>query len=271
MGRTWGSGVGETKRVSRRALVAVVLAGMITGSISVWARPASASSAPAAWRPISRDVRHADRWVLAGEQASRQIARTHAQVLFVGDSITQWWKRYGVAAWQADFAPLGAGDDGVAGDTTSNVLARIDDGSLDGMHPRLIVLMVGTNNIPLHQTAPEIARGVITVVAQLKARLPGARFLLLGVLPRDRPRSADRREVEAINRLLVAKASTVGVTYLDLGPQILGPDGRFVPGVMHADLLHPTAVGYQRMASRLAPEVRRLLSERASSSAARNP
>jgi lysophospholipase L1-like esterase len=191
------------------------------------------------------------------------MARTHARVLFVGDSITQWWQRFGLAEWRADFAPLGAADDGVAGDTTSNVLARIDDGSLNGMSPRVVVVMVGTNNIPLHQTALDIARGVMTVVTDLEAHLPGATLLLLAVLPRGQPGRAGRLEVAAIDRLLAARAPAAGIAYLDLGPELLGPGGGYLPGAMQADLLHPAAGGYERMAARLSPAIHRLLGDAA--------
>jgi lysophospholipase L1-like esterase len=260
VGRKGANREGDVKRRRRRALTAGALLGLVvTVSISIWERPASASSAPAAWVPLARDLHHADGWVLSGERASRQIARTHARVLFVGDSITQWWQRFGAVAWQTDFAPLGAADDGVAGDTTSNLLARIDDGSLAGLHPGVVLVMIGTNNIPLRQSAADITRGVLTVVANLKSRLPGAKVILLAVLPRGRPGSAYRLEAMAVDRLLAARASAVGVAYLDLGPQLLGRGGQFLPGVMHPDLLHPAAGGYDRMAARLTPVVRRLL------------
>ena len=255
--RSAGRAVRATRR-RRRAVVASVVTGLAV-TAPLWALPAHATSAPPAWVPSGRDLRHANSWVLAGEQASRHIAASHARVLFVGDSITQWWMRFGAAVWQADFVPLGAADDGVAGDTTSNVLARVDDGSLAGLAPRVVVVMIGTNNIPLHQSAADIARGVATVVADLRSRLPGARFLLLAVLPRGLPGSADRRKGVAIDQLLAGTAPALGVAYLDLGPQLLGPGGQFLSGVMNTDLLHPAAGGYARMAATLAPAVLALL------------
>jgi lysophospholipase L1-like esterase len=221
--------------------------------------PAPAGSVAPAWEPQVRSLAGAGPWVLAGERASLNLPHTHPRVLFVGDSITEWWQRFGTAAWRADFAPLGAVDDGVAGDTTSNVLARLESGSLRGIHPQVVVLLIGTNNIPLGQSAADIARGVFAVVAVLHQHLPGARLILLALLPRDNPGSLYRRDVEAVNRRLAAGAPRAGVVYLNLDPRLLEPDGNFIPGVVHRDLLHPAAPGYARLAAGLAPVVRRLI------------
>lgn len=239
----------------------IAAAGAVLGvGAFVWPLPASGAPPPMPWVAAPRDMRHANQWVVAGELASRQIGLTHPRVLFVGDSITQWWQRFGTASWDSDFAPLGAADDGVAGDTTSNVLARVNNGSLAGARPLLAVVLVGTNNIQLHQSPADIARGILAVVDDLHHRLPGTRLLLLAVLPRGDPRSSDRRAVSAIDRLLSADVSGTGVTYLDLGSRLLAPGGGFLPGVMNPDLLHPAAPGYAALAAGLQPVVGRLIS-----------
>lgn len=224
---------------------------------------AAAGLAPPAWLPARRSMQGANQWVLAGEATSRELARTHPTVLFVGDSITQWWTRYGMATWKRDFAPLGAVQDGVAGDTTSNLLFRLEAGGLVGIHPRVVVTLIGTNNIPLGQPPEEIVRGILAVVDVLQARVPGARILLLGLLPRGRPGSSERLAVAAVNRLL-ARGVPAGVTYLDPAAALLQPPGAtasspFRPGAMHSDLLHPAPGGYAMLGARLAPEVRALL------------
>ncbi len=218
------------------------------------------ATAPA-WAPVERNLAGAGPWVRAGEAASAALPRTHPTVLFVGDSITQWWTRFGIATWDADFAPLGAVDDGVVGDTTSNLLYRLESGSLTGLHPKVVVTLIGTDNFHLKQTPAEIAGGIEAVVAVLRHSLPGAHVVLVGLLPRDRRASPARRTVNRINRLLAAapavRAGTV--TYLDAGRGFLRPDGRLVPGVLHPDLLHPTALGYRILGRALAPVVRSLL------------
>lgn len=223
----------------------------------------NAPVAPPAWVAAPRDLAGADHWLVAGEVASAHLSRTNPTVLFVGDSITEWWQRYGVATWERDFVPLGAVDDGVVGDTTSNLLYRLESGSLTGLHPTVVVMLIGTNNIPLRQPAADIIRGIQADVSAVRDRLPVARILVLGLLPRSQPGSRDRQVAAEVDALLPASLPP-GVGYADPGLALLSPgttfvSGRFVPGVIHPDLLHPTAAGYSRLGARILPAVKALL------------
>ena len=65
------------------------------------------------------------------------------------------------------FKPLGAGDYGIGGDSTRQVLWRLGHGLVDGLAPKLVVLKIGTNNLYGDHNAgtdEEIARGIKTVV-----------------------------------------------------------------------------------------------------------
>ena len=237
---------------------AAVVAALTTGLGVTWATHASAApAAPAA--PLSPatqpQVRQPyaggpdtllNKWLEAGEQASQALPHEHPAVLFIGDSITEWWFAYGRASWDRDFAPLGAVNDGVVGDTTSNVLARIVAGQLPAKSPRVVVIMIGTNNIPLGQSPTQIAAGVRAVVDAVRARLPASRIVLLSVLPRETVGSTTRQAAAAIDAGL---ARTSGVRYVNLWPALLQADGRFRPGTMRPDRLHPDSGGYAAMAS----------------------
>lgn len=215
---------------------------------------------PPAWQPQRRSMAGADHWILAGEEASRALPNHHPRVLFVGDSLTEWWLLYGIASWNADFAPLGAYDDGVAGDTTSNLLYRLDSGSLAGIAPEVVVVEIGTNNIGLlDQPAAEVVGGITAVIDTLHARLPAARILLEDVYPRDNAHTPRRLEVDSINSTLARTRFQAPVTLVDPGQALLGPDQAFKPGVIHNDLLHPTAAGYRILAAQLDPAIRELL------------
>lgn len=219
-------------------------------------------SGPPAWKPFPRSLAGADYWVLAGERASRTLPAHRPTVLFVGDSLTEWWLRYGIASWEADFAPLGAYDDGVAGDTTSNVLYRLESGSLTGIDPKLVVVEVGTNNIGLLGQQPaEVVSGIEAVVDTLTARLPGARVLLEDIYPRGNAHTPERLEVDSINTLLAHARFPAAVTLTDPGRALLGDDQAFKPGVMHNDLLHPTPAGYRILAAQLDPLILHLLGD----------
>ncbi|HMC40547.1 MAG TPA: GDSL-type esterase/lipase family protein [Acidimicrobiales bacterium] len=209
----------------------------------------------AAWLPQPRPAYPGgpraplNRWLAAGERASQTLPRAHPRVLFIGDSITQWWGYWGRATWNRVFAPLGAYDDGVVGDTTSNVLARIEAGQLPppGAAPPVVVLLIGTNDIGAGQPPSSVARGIEAVVAALQRDLPRSRIVVLGVLPRGVPGSGDRAAVAAVNAMLRGDRAP-GLTYLDLAATLLRPDGSFRPGTMRPDLLHPAAGGYAGMA-----------------------
>ena len=233
--------------VALSAAVTVAIA-ILAGSFGLaWAAraPAAAAAQPQVHLPYpGGPATELNRWLAAGERASQALPREHPAVLFIGDSITEWWLRYGRASWARSFIPLGAANDGVVGDTTSNVLARIDAGQLPATSPRVVVILIGTNNISLGQSPTEIAEGVRAVVEAVHARLAASRIVLLSVLPRDRAGSMARRDAAALDTEL---ARIEGVRYVNLWPALLERTGQFRPGAMRPDLLHPDAGGYAAM------------------------
>lgn len=224
--------------------------------------PVATSGRVPAWAPEPRvfvplDAPSPVRAMVAeGEAASRALPYEHPAVLFVGDSITQFWRTNGVASWNRWFAPLGAGDDGVAGDTTSNLLARIDAGQVPATPPRTIVLMIGTNNIAAGESPAEVTKGIWAVVAALHSRMPSSRIILLGLLPRGSPADPARTATATVNQSLGRTFGGTGVDYLDVGRVLLRSDARLVPGSMLPDLLHPSALGYALIAGPILRELR---------------
>ncbi len=197
------------------------------------------------------------------EMARRAKASPDAAIVFVGDSITEGWEGAGREVWAERYAPRGALQLGVGGDRTEHVLARLDAGQLDGLHPRVLVLMIGTNNTGHRREAPErIADGVTAILQQCMRRLPDTRILLLAIFPRGAtPDDAMRRNNEAANRLLRELADGDRIRWVDLAPGFLEPDGSLSKSVM-PDLLHLSPDGYRRWADAMEPELARLLAER---------
>ena len=173
-------------------------------------------------------------------------------LLFVGDSITEGWGNN--AAWKKHFAPRKAVNIGIGGDTTQNVLWRLANGAVDGLSPKAVVLLIGTNNFGLHGDSPDdVAKGVAAVVASLRERLPSARILLLAVFPRDeKPGTGMRKKILELNPKLAALADGTAVSYLDLGPKFLAADGTLPKDVM-PDFLHLSEKGYAIWAEALEP------------------
>jgi len=185
-------------------------------------------------------------------------AKGQVDLLLVGDSITQGW--LATKVWAERFGQYRSANFGVGGDATQNLLWRLQNGDVGQLAPRLIVVLIGINNLGREEHGPEEAcAGVLAVVSFLRKSFPRSRILLNAILPPDRePDSAFRAKVAATNRLLQPKAAELGIEFLDATQAILDPDGRLTPEVSH-DALHLTEVGYRRWASVLAPEVERLM------------
>ena len=165
-------------------------------------------------------------------------------LLFMGDSILDAWPRLGEYSW-LKFAPDQPADFGIGGDSTEHVLWRITHGELDGINPRVVVLLIGTNNIG-HVPAdrPEwAAAGVRKVLETTHQKLPQAKVLLLAVFPRDAKGSVHRTAVEQMNAVLKTCDDGDKTRYLDIGHVFLDADGELPKDVM-PDKLHPTAKGY---------------------------
>jgi lysophospholipase L1-like esterase len=216
---------------------------------------------------------------------AEQSRRAHAQpvrLLFVGDSTTAIWMRAGPEAWANHrvvwdrwYGDRQAFDLGVNGDETQNVLWRLAQGEVDGLHPRLIVLLIGTNNIGNHQTPMQTEVGVAAVIGDLHARLPDAHLLLLGILPHT-PATRNAACMQ-VNAWLAGQAARWPfVTYLDVGGVLLKngvPDPSLYMESEKPDyrrLLHPNAFGAERLARAMEPEISHWLGDRSKLSAAAN-
>lgn len=164
-------------------------------------------------------------------------------LLFLGDSITDYWPRRGEWSW-LKFAPYKPANFGIAAERTEHVLWRIMNGELDGINPKVVVLMIGTNNIgqcPEEEPA-WAAAGITKIVETIHQKLPDTKVLLLGVFPRHITGSIYRQKVAAINEIISKLEDGKKTRYLDVSNVFLNAEGG-LPKVM-PDLLHPNAKGY---------------------------
>lgn len=177
-------------------------------------------------------------------------------VLMLGDSITEGWNK-APHIYDHYYGKMDPANFGIGGDTTQNVVWRIENGELDGIHPKVVVLMLGTNNSSSH-TGDEIAAADTKIIGMIRARIPGVKVLLLAIFPRDARRTADGLiTAEAIadaakrvaandraNALLAKLDDGVNIRFLNINDRFLGRDGK-IPWQIMPDQLHPTAAGYQ--------------------------
>lgn len=192
----------------------------------------------------------------------RQIKAGHGDFNFVliGDSITDGWPRGGKDSY-ARFAPWKPLDLGVSGETTEEVLWRLLNGELDGIHPKVVMLMIGTNNLGHYgDEKPEwVAAGIKKILETIRAKQPKAKILLLAIFPRAAgPQDAIRRKVDEVNRLLPAMADGQTIFFLDIGPKFLDAQGNLPKEVM-PDLLHPNAKGYQIWIDAVGPKLEEMM------------
>jgi N-acetylglucosamine-6-sulfatase len=181
-------------------------------------------------------------------------------LLFVGDSITDWWRQEqrGKPVWDRVWAPLKAANFGIAGDTTQGVLWRMLNGELDGFKTKLIILMLGTNNLRRNDIA-DIAAGDAAIVAEFRKHQPQAKVLILGVFPRGAAADNELRPmIKELNGHLAKLADNKSVFYLDIGEKFLAPDGVLSTDIM-PDGLHPNLKGYEIWAAATEAKVKELM------------
>jgi lysophospholipase L1-like esterase len=188
-----------------------------------------------------------------------QIAQgSPIELLFVGDSITDGWRNAGQTLWDQNWAPYKAANFGIGGDTTQGVLWRMQNGELDGFKAKLIVLMLGTNNINRNPN-DDIVEGDRLIVEEFKKRQPQAKVLVLGIFPRAVSATDPyRASIKDINSKLAKLADNKQVFFLDIGDKFLAPDGTLTPEIM-PDGLHPNFRGYKIWADAIAARVKELM------------
>ncbi len=180
-------------------------------------------------------------------------------LLFLGDSITDGWRGGGKAVWEKNYGSLKAANFGIGGDQTQHVLWRLENGELDGIKPKLAVLMIGTNNLGGNKDE-QIADGVKAIVEELHKQTPDTKLLLLGIFPRGmKATDKARARIKNINSI-IAKLDDGGKTikYLDIGDKFLEANGTLPKSIM-PDALHPNEKGYEIWAAAIEPSVHEMM------------
>jgi enterochelin esterase-like enzyme/lysophospholipase L1-like esterase len=216
-------------------------------------------------------------WVPRHEQKLVDIRRMKEagkdpQLVFIGDSITEGWEKAGLPVWQRYYEKYNAVGLGFGGDHTENVLWRLQHGEVDGIAPKVAVLMIGTNNTGDRQDDPKAtAAGVKAILDELRRRLPDTKVLLLAVFPREEQPSGSLRRLNArVNEIIAGFADGRKVFFADINAAFLNPDGTLPRDVM-PDLLHLSEKGYGIWAGKLEPVLQKLLAQDAGSAAGSAP
>jgi lysophospholipase L1-like esterase len=190
-----------------------------------------------------------------------RVKEGNVDLLMIGDSITQAWEGPGKAVWKKYYGKRNAVNLGISGDRTGHVLWRLENGNIDGISPKLAVIMIGTNNSGSN-TPEQIAEGVTAIVSKLRTALPEMQILLLGIFPRGTNDQDKRRQVVMKTNEIISKLDAEEmVTYLDIGEKFLD-EKRVLSRKVMPDLLHLSPAAYETWSAAIEPTVATLMGEK---------
>jgi len=224
------------------------------------AEPPPPPSDPVAPVPRDRDYDWMSLAQWQKEHAENVVvaAKGEAELVFIGDSITASTR--GSESWKKTFANYRTANFGIGGDRTQNILWRLQHGEIGALKPKLVVLLIGTNNIGMtDHDIPDTVRGVAAVVGRLHVAFPSTKVLVLGIFPRDEnPNSPVREKVQIINAALAKLDDGKTIFVRDIGKIFLEADG-VLSTTVSQDHLHLTEEGLRRWAEALSPIVQQLM------------
>jgi beta-glucosidase len=207
-------------------------------------------------RPSSeQDPKKTEKWLARFQNTLRSSEKANsakpAQVIFDGDSITDYFRNAAKDIWSQYEAKYNAINFAVSGDATEQVLYRLQNGQAKGMHPKLIFLMIGHNNC-MRNTPEQIHEGVAAIIKKYQEVCPDSLIILQATFPSKEPRSRYRTSIAALDKLLPDLAQKDRVIYVDFCDKFLSPDGTISKDVM-PDGTHPAVKGYQIWAAAIQP------------------
>ena len=219
----------------------------------------AAGAQPAAATPAPRTDANSK---LAHEQLLEKSKKGGIDIYFEGDSIVRRWGATDypelLANWKQNFFGWNAADFAWGADRTQNILWRLENGELDGVNPKVIVLLAGTNN--LGNAAPEeIAQGIEAIVKLMQVKAPEATIIVTGIFPRN-DNMTYLAAIEQVNAAVSRLADGKKIRYLNINAEFADEHGMLFEGMMNArDKLHPTVKAYQIWADALKPIFTELL------------
>jgi lysophospholipase L1-like esterase len=218
-------------------------------------------------QPVARTDKNSQ---IAHEQLLAKRKQGRIDVYFEGDSITRRWGATDypqlLENWKKNFFGWNAADFGWGADRIENILWRLENGELDDVNPKVIVLLAGTNNVGnrvppsgIDAAVADVTKGLAAVLRLMQAKAPGAVIILTGIFPRN-DNMAVLPEIYAINANLAKMADGRGIRYLNINRKLADANGSLYEGMMNAnDKLHPALAGYQVWADALTPILEELL------------
>ena len=220
----------------------------------------------AADQPVPRADQNS---MAAHAQLLEKAKKGRIDIYFEGDSITRRWGATDypelLANWRENFFGWNAANFGWGADTIQNILWRLNNGELDGVNPKVIVLLAGTNNVGRtvsHESddakVADITKGLRAVLNTVRAKAPNATIILTAIFPRN-DNIAVMPTINKINENIARFADGRKVRFLNINDKLADKNGQLFAGMMNSDGLHPAIKGYQVWADALKPIFKELL------------
>jgi len=214
-----------------------------------------------------------DWWMPRHQAVIDSVKQGNVDLLMIGDSITHRWENFGKQMWDKYYAGRNAVNMGFGGDGTQQVLWRIQNGEIDGIKPKLAVVLIGTNNSgDPNASVEQIADGIKAIICQLRTKLPETKVLILAIFPRGDDEQMKKQLPDAvfnphwaknneISKLVSKIADKKMIFYLDINKKFLNKKGVFTQEVT-PDLVHLSEKGYQIWAEAMEPTIVKLMGEK---------
>jgi lysophospholipase L1-like esterase len=196
-------------------------------------------------------------WNVKHKDLVTKASKTDAKLQFFGDSITEYMGNGNMDAFDKNFASLKPANFGIAGDSTDGLFRRVNDGELGG-HPKVVSVMIGTNDIPTDKSADEIAQSIAKIVETIRLKDPESKVLVMGLLPRCSPTDPDkdkyRAKIERVNAEISQLSNGNSIRYLDIGAKFKDAHGNARQDLL-GDYLHPSHAGYEVWSDAVKPVI----------------
>ena len=241
---------------------------------AVTEQPSGLKEATTATPRYNPDAKKRSAWHRRWDACRQQIARGGVEIVFIGDSITHFWendaqtdkrKIGGLATYKKYFSNYNVLNLGHAGDRTEHALWMVTGSKLlEGINPKLVVVMIGTNNLskPRVDSPEAIAAGIEEIVKNIRIKQPEAKILLFGIFPRSaNAKHRNRNKIIVVNGIISKLADNENIFYCDITADLLKKDGNLSKDVM-PDYLHPNDIGYEIWARAMMPYVHKFVGKK---------
>lgn len=198
-------------------------------------------------------------WHARHQAMNARAKEGNVDLIYIGDSIVGNWKWDGKPVWDYYYAKRNGMILGISGDRTQQVLWRLQHGNIDGISPKLAIVMIGQNNGPFN-TSEEIAEGVAAIVQTLRNKLPQTKILVLGIFPRGEKPNPERAVLAKANSIAATLADEKHIFYMDISARFLNPDGS-IPASLMPDFEHPNEEGCRVWAAAIESKVAELMGD----------